>query len=191
MARLLRPLSVLALILLALVAGCSKRVMLYAAPTTLPSGVHVRVQQAYVDDERLYVKMWLMNGTQTPIHIDRDGMSLRLPSGEVLPRSSGVTSRHNVYAVAPGQGHDVFVDFRASHDLGPLQEATVILGGISFGTDPTPRVAGELPLSTVYTPSSEPAPVMTAPPEGPAPQAPEAPSSKPAVPAPSASPQDI
>ena len=39
--------------------------------------------------------------------------------------------------------------------------ANVVLGGISFGQDPTPRVVGEIPLSTTYQQSSE---VMTAPP---------------------------
>ena len=185
MARTLRSLFLLGVVLLALVA-CSKRVPLYAAATTLPSGVHVRVHQAYIDDDRVYVKMWMMNGTQVPMRVDRDGMSLRLPDGQVLPRSVGVTTRHNVYDLAPGQGHDVFVDFRATRDLDMLSEATVILGGVSFGTDPTPRVAGELPLSTIYVQSS--APVMTAPPAAPADDAP-------AAPAPSAAPtsnaQDI
>lgn len=189
MPRVIRSLLVLGLVLAALVAGCSRRVMLYAAPATLPSGVHVRLQQAYIDDERLFVKMWVMNATQVPIRVDRDGMSLRLPTGEVLPRSSGVTTRHNVYDVAPGQGHDVFVDFRASRDLDDIAEATVILGGISFGADPMPRVAGELPLSTAYVQSS--APVMTAPPAPPAQEEPAAPAPAPAAPAPTSTPQDI
>lgn len=69
----------------------------YTAPTTFSSGLHVRLQEAKTSNDRLYVKMWFMNTTPEPIHVDRDGMSLKLRSGEILPRSVGVTTRHNIW----------------------------------------------------------------------------------------------
>lgn len=176
MIRSLRSVVLLAVMLLALVAGCSKRVALYGAATTLPSGVHVRVHEAYVSGDRIFVKMWMMNTTAQSMTIDRDGMSLKLPGGQVLGRSVGMTTQHRPYVVAPGQGHDVFVDFRSEAGFEGLSGANVVLGGISFGQDPTPRVVGELPLSTTYVQSEQP--VMTAPPVAPA-AAPTAPLDKP------------
>lgn len=168
MARSLRSVLLIGLMFLALIAGCSQRVALYAAPTTYPSGVNVRLQQAYYKGDRLYVEMYVMNGTPQSILVDRDGMSLKLPSGQALPRSSGMTTLHKPYAIAAGMGHQVFVDFRYDPGFEGITGASVVLGGVSFGNDPSPKVVGELPLSTTYVQAGgEEAPVLsTPPPEG-------------------------
>jgi hypothetical protein len=172
MIRSLRSVVLLGLMLLALAVGCSQRVPLYGAAATFPSGVHVRVYEAYISGDRLYVKMWMMNTTALPITIDRNGMALKLPGGQVLGRSVGVTTQHRPYILAGGQGREVFVDFRSDGGFEGLTGANVVVGGISFGQDPTPRIVGELPLSTTYVQSEQP--VMTAPPAGGAPPSPPA-----------------
>lgn len=149
--------------------GCGRDVPLYAPPAMLEGAVHVRVYKAYVKGDRIYVKSHVTNGGTAPIGIDRDGWALRLPSGEILPRSVGVTTRHNLYTLHPGERRDVFVDFRKEDvDLSYLTEASLIVGGIRYGTDPTPRVAGEIPLS-VTVPAAmyddAPPPTETAPPQ--------------------------
>jgi hypothetical protein len=41
----------------------------------------------------------------------------------------------------------VFVDFRdPGQDMRNVNAASLIVGGISFSTDPRPRVVGEIPL---------------------------------------------
>jgi hypothetical protein len=146
-------------------AACSVRTPFYAPPTRLPGGVFVKVNEAFVRGERLYVKTWMMNETQGPVTIDRDGMALRLPDGRVLPRAEGTFTQHKPYSLAPGAGRDVHVDFKdEANEFEGITGATLIVGGVSYGTDPAPRVAGEIPLSATFAPSP--------PPPGPPPAAP-------------------
>jgi hypothetical protein len=177
MMRSLRSLVFVGLTLGALSAGCGKHVQLYAMAPTLSASVQVRLKEADISGDRVYVKMYMTNTSGDVLHIDRDGMSLRLPNGQVLPRSVGKTTMHKPYDVPPGQGHDVFVDFRADHDLADINGATVILGGCSIGSEAA-HVIGELPLSTTY----QNAPPPAADPAAPAPAAPPG-SSAPAAPA--------
>jgi hypothetical protein len=52
-----------------------------------------------------------------------------------------------MYTLPPGGGHEVFVDFRdPGNDMRLNNGAALIVGGISFSTDPRPRVVGEIPL---------------------------------------------
>ena len=136
--------------------GCLAKLTLHAKPTTLQNAVFVRIYEAEVSNGRLYVKMWLQNTSETPINVDRNGFQLRLPSGEVLARAIGTFTRHNIYSIAPGMGHDVFVDFQSASDLRQITGATLIVGGIAFGVDPNPRVVGEIPL-TLYPEAGAPA----------------------------------
>jgi hypothetical protein len=128
-------------------AACSSRVPLYAPVATLGNTLQVRTFDAYARGDRVFVKTIVTNVSGQPVVIDRDGFSLRLPDGETLPRGSGTTTQHKPYPVAPGAGREVFVDFRAAHELEHIGGATVIVGGISIGADPRPQVVGEIPLS--------------------------------------------
>ncbi len=111
---------------------------------TLQSGTQVNFQEAWVKDDKFMVKMWVQNLSQAFMMVNRDGFALRLPDGRVLPRAGSI---HNVYNLPPGGGHEVFVDFRdPGHDMRLNNGASLIVGGISFSTDPRPRVVGEIPL---------------------------------------------
>lgn len=111
---------------------------------TLQSGAQVNFQEAWVKDDKFMVKMWVQNLSQAFMMVNRDGFALRLPDGRVLPRAGSI---HNVYTLPPGGGHEVFVDFRdPGHDMRLNNGASLIVGGISFSTDPRPRVVGEIPL---------------------------------------------
>jgi hypothetical protein len=135
------------------VAGCAHKVFLHGPIAALSRGVNVKVTQAWIKGDRVYVRTYVTNGSEGDLRIDRDGWSLRLPSGEVLPRSVGVTTRHNLYTLLPGGGRDVYVDFRMhGADLSGLSGADLIVGGVSFGADLTPHVVGEVPLTR--TPSA-------------------------------------
>jgi len=167
-------------LVLSLVA-CSAHRPLYAQPAQLPGGVYVKVTEAYVTGERLYVKTWMMNTTQGPVTIDRDGIALRLPDGRVLPRAEGTFTQHKPYNLAPGAGRDVHVDFKDAAEFEGVTSATLIVGGVSFGVDPTPRVAGEVPLGATFVSAPHGGPPPTQP-AAPAPTQPAAP--LPAQPAP-------
>jgi hypothetical protein len=132
------------------VVACGVRRRLYAQPAQLPGGVFVKINEAYVAGERLYVKTWMMNTTAAPMTIDRDGMALRLPDGRVLPRAEGTFTQHKPYNLAPGAGRDVHVDFKDAAEFEGVTSATLIVGGVFFGADPTPRVAGEVPLGEAF-----------------------------------------
>ncbi len=114
---------------------------------TLQSGTQVNFQDAWVTPEIFKVKIWVQNLSQAFMLVDRDGFALRLPDGRVLRRASGVFTQHVPYNLPPGGGHEVFVDFRdPGHDMRMINAASLIVGGISFSTDPRPRVVGEIPL---------------------------------------------
>ena len=111
---------------------------------TLQSGTQVNFQESWVSDGKFMVKMWVQNLSQAVMFVSRDGFALRLPDGRVLPRAGSI---HNVYTLLPGAGHEVFVDFRdPGRDMRLNNGASLIVGGISFSTDPRPRVVGEIPL---------------------------------------------
>lgn len=113
----------------------------------LQSGVQVAFQDAWVADDIFKVKMFVTNLSQAFLNVDRDGFALRLPDGRVLRRAIGTFTTHNIYTIPPGASHEVFVDFRdAPRDMRLITGASLIVGGISFSTDPRPRVVGEIPL---------------------------------------------
>jgi hypothetical protein len=115
---------------------------------TLQSGTQVNFQDAWVTEEIFKVKLWVQNLSQAFMLVDRNGFALRLPDGRVLQRAHGTFTTDNVYNLPPGGGHEVFVDFRdKGRDLRQeINAASLIVGGISFSTDPRPRVVGEIPL---------------------------------------------
>jgi hypothetical protein len=114
---------------------------------TLQSGTQVNFQDAFVEEDIFKVKVWVANMSQAFMNVSRDGWALRLPDGRVLRRAIGTFTTHNVYNIPPGGGHEVFVDFRdPGRDMRPIQTASLIVGGISFSTDPRERVVGEIPL---------------------------------------------
>jgi hypothetical protein len=114
---------------------------------TLQSGTQVNFQDAYVERDKFMVKLWVANLSQAFMNVNRDGFALRLPDGRVLQRAVGTFTTHNIYNLPPGGGHEVFVDFRdPGRDLRINQNVSLIVGGISFSTDPRERVVGEIPL---------------------------------------------
>ena len=115
---------------------------------TLQSGTQVNFQDAWVQEKIFKVKLWVQNLSQAFMMVDRDGFALRLPDGRVLRRAVGTFTTHQPYNLPPGGGHEVFVDFRdPGQDMRQtINAASLIVGGISFSTDPRPRVVGEIPL---------------------------------------------
>jgi hypothetical protein len=133
---------------IAMVAGCGaglpKRIALMGTSATLQAGCQVNFQDAWVREKDIRVKLWVANMSQAFMMIDRDGFGMRLGDGREIRRVGAV---HNVYTLPPGGGHAVFVDFRdPGTDMRTHQNVSLIVGGISFSTDPRPRVVGEVPL---------------------------------------------
>lgn len=155
----------LALLVLSL-GGCGRKTPLYAQPAQLYGDVHIDPYRVYVKGTRIYFETHVTNRGLEPIVIRRDAWMLRLSSGEMLQRSSGVTSTHAPYTIQPGETRRVFVDFRK--DEGKLADeadgGALVVAGVSTLTDPTPRVVGEL---AVWRVQSDPA--MAAPPREAAP----------------------
>jgi len=137
-----------ALALWAAVPGCGpsmpNKIGFAGQNATLQSGTQVNFQDAFVAQNVFRVKLWVQNLSQAFMNIDRDGFALRTGDGRVLRRAGSV---HSVYTLPPGGAHEVFVDFRdPGNDMRLNSGAALIVGGISFSTDPRPRVVGEIPL---------------------------------------------
>lgn len=136
----------------------------------LEHGLEVVVKQAYVQgDDTLEVKTTVVNKGETSVRIDRKYWALELPTGETLRHeaSSSIT-------IAPGGASDVDVSFEMDDEgFKSITSATLIVGGVYVGDDPSPYPAGEIPLSqgAVPIPSSAPSTTATAIPE-PAPEPP-------------------
>ncbi len=137
--------------LLAAAFGCGDGLpdkVKFAAPPSalLQGGVNVTFQLAHADDEEMKVRFFVTNNSDQPMWVNRDGFALRLPDGRILMRRG---SAHEPYLIQPGQGHNVWVAFgEKGLEMRTLQGASVIIGGVSYQNDPTPRVVGEIPLST-------------------------------------------
>jgi hypothetical protein len=132
----------------ALLGGCGGglpgKVAFIGQSATLQSGVQVNFQDAWAHAGETKVKLWVANMTQAFMQVNRDGFALRLPDGRVVPRTGAV---HNIYTLPPGGGHEVIVEFRdPGYDMRANQQFSLIVGGISFNTDPRVRAVGEVPL---------------------------------------------
>jgi hypothetical protein len=129
-------------------SGCGpdlpNKVAFVGQSATLQSGCQVNFQDAWAREKEVKVKLWVSNMSQAFMMVDRDGFALRLADGRVVRRQGAV---HNMYTLPPGGGHEVFVDFRdPGYDMRTNQGVSLIVGGISYSTDPRPRVVGEIPL---------------------------------------------
>lgn len=155
MIRILRAL-VLAGLVSMMSAGCSKRVPLRGGPALFPSGVWVRVASAYVEGDRVLLRLVFLNGAQQPLFIHPDGIEVRWPDGTLARRvmregepESG--SARRFYGIRRGLSLELILELRADRDLGDARGATLVVGGVSFGTDPRPFVVGEVPLFATVT----------------------------------------
>jgi hypothetical protein len=110
----------------------------------LQSGCQVTFRDAWAHRGEIRIKLWVANMTQALMMVNRDGFALRTADGRMLPRVGAV---HNVYTLPPGGGHEVDLGFRdPGFDMRTYQNVSLIVGGISFSTDPRERVVGEIPL---------------------------------------------
>jgi len=129
-------------------AACAPRASFVAPVAALGNTVQVRVFDAYARGDRFVVRSILTNVSAQPIVVDRDGFQLKLPSGEIVPRSAGLTDQHKPYPLMPGAGREVFLEFRAPNEfLEGLPSAMLVVGGITVGTEPAPHAVGEIPLT--------------------------------------------
>jgi hypothetical protein len=138
----------LTLVLVGLSSACGpelpKKVAYVGQAATLQSGVQVNFQDAWAREKEVQVKLWVSNMSEAFLMVDRDGFALRTQDGRVIRRAGEV---HNVYNIPPGGGHEVFLKFvDKSFDMRSSQGLSLIVGGVSFSTDPRPRVVGEIPL---------------------------------------------
>ena len=136
------------LVLALAVAGCGPdlpgKVAFVGQSAALQNGVQVNFQDAWARKGEVKIKLWVANLSQAFMMVNRDGFALRLADGRVVPRAGSV---HNIYTLPPGGGHEVFVEFKdPGNDLRMNNGMSLIVGGISYSTDPNPRVAGEIPL---------------------------------------------
>lgn len=121
-----------------------RRIALIGNNATLQSGCAVTIMDAWVRDREIMVKLWVNNLSQDMMMVNRDGFAIRLSDGRIIPRHGAV---HDTYRMMPGGGHEVFVKFiDPGMDLRLYKGYSLIVGGVSFATDPRERVVGEIPM---------------------------------------------
>jgi len=86
------------------------------------------------------------NRTDKPVTIDRDAIGLKLADGSVIPRRPG-RGGHKSYVLGPHEGRDVHVDFRLGGRQAYVDEAALVIDGVTVG-DEEPRELGEVALSS-------------------------------------------
>ena len=147
-ATFLAPAAIAVLVGALTAAACAPRAAFYAPVAALGNTVQVRVFDAYARGDHFVVKTIVTNISGQPMVVDRDGFQLKLPSGELVPRSAGVTDQHKPYPLMPGAGREVFLEFRAPNELlEALPSAMLVVGGITVGAEPAPHAVGEIPLT--------------------------------------------
>lgn len=143
--------------------GCAKKP--WTAPISeLEHGLEVVVKKAYVQgDDTLEVQTTVVNKGEKSIRIDRQFWALELPDGQTL-RHGGTSN----ITIAPGGASDVNVSFGVENEgFKSITSATLVVGGVYVGDDPSPYPAGEIPLRQGTTPAAsstaepEPAPSAT------------------------------
>jgi hypothetical protein len=100
-------------------AGCHHSGPRTAWSASQVSSAEVRItpSDVSVSRDRLYVKTTLVNTSVSTLTVERDAVLLKLPDGRAVRRSTGITSTHKPYTVAPGASQNVWVDFLPAEDF--------------------------------------------------------------------------
>lgn len=70
-----------------------------------------------VRGDRLFVKTTLINTSDKTLVVERDAIRIKLADGRTFRRSTGVTSTHKPYTVAPNATQSVWFDFLPAEDF--------------------------------------------------------------------------
>jgi hypothetical protein len=140
--------SILVALALLLLTACAPllpgKLVLVGNNATLQSGTSVAILDAWVREREVMVKLWVTNLGSDVMFVNRDGFAMRLSDGRIVPRQGAV---HHVYTLMPGGGHEVYVKFvDPMTDLRLYKGFSLVVGGISFASDPRERVVGEIPM---------------------------------------------
>lgn len=92
--------------------GCGHAHSTWAAQPVTTSDLRIMPAGISSSGDRLYVQTTFTNTGAETFTVDRDGVTLRLADGRVLPRSVGTFTQHKPYVIGPGGSHAVYVDFK-------------------------------------------------------------------------------
>jgi hypothetical protein len=76
-----------------------------------PGPITVQPQEVWAHGHKLWVRCSVVNNSAQPVLVDRDQIVARLPNGAVIHRAQGAYTQHMPYALPPGAGHEVYVEF--------------------------------------------------------------------------------
>ena len=85
----------------------------WAAQAIDANGVAVDPIRVWIAGNKLWVRTNMRNNGPLPVMVDRDAITVALPTGEALHRSAGSFGIHTPYAIPPGGSHLVYVEFLA------------------------------------------------------------------------------
>ncbi|NUP09570.1 MAG: hypothetical protein HOW73_26290 [Polyangiaceae bacterium] len=125
--------------------GCrAHREPLYARESISSDRIYVRVSDAHVRGERVFVKTWVHNQSDKPMVVYRSDLALRLGDGTLLPGPRGRRAEKPI-VIEPGRARTVKVGFIAP-DRAELSSARLVMSGVQIGHG-GPRTLGEIGLS--------------------------------------------
>lgn len=113
------------------------------------NGIEVVPIRVWVASGKLWFRTEVRNTGPAPIMVDRDAITLALPTGEVLRRSqSSFGGVHTPYMIPPGGSHAVYVEFLqgATHWRDVPQAQLNLTGAITVNGQPIavpPLVVGQ------------------------------------------------
>ncbi len=93
----------------AMACGGGKHMWVAQAPAGGP--VVIQPEEVWAHGGKLWVRTNVVNSTNQLLTIDRDLIIARLGNGAVLHRAQGTYTQHMPYAIPPGAGHAVWVEF--------------------------------------------------------------------------------
>jgi hypothetical protein len=129
--RSLLPALLLALSALTVGAGCrGPRVNLYPDREIVADGVRVTVRDAYVRGDRVVVKAFVENRTDTSLSVARTDFALRLDDGSTIESHIGRRAPRPILIPRGGDAR-ITVEFDASGEL-RFEKATLLVAGKSF-----------------------------------------------------------
>jgi hypothetical protein len=129
--RTLLPALLLALSALTVGAGCrGPRVNLYPDREIVADGVRVTVRDAYLRGDRVVVKAFVENRTDTSLSVARTDFALRLDDGSTIESRIGRRAPRPIL-IPRGGDAGITVEFDANGVL-RFEKATLLMAGKSF-----------------------------------------------------------
>src|SRR5688500_17212629 len=85
----------------------------WTAQPIVAGGITIQTHSVHTRRETLFVRTTFINQSAVPIAVNRDLITVTLPTGQSIPRARGTFEIRGNYVIPPGGSHAVHFDFRS------------------------------------------------------------------------------